>query len=177
MGINTDGFDLLLLAFRGLDPGKQVEMLELGNQQVRPPHSDAGPAKSYFEERQIFHVSVDLNGKDGALKLDLNEPIYGLGQFDIVTNFGTTEHVQNQQQVFKNIHVCCREGGYMIHQVPMKGGLRWKGHGLIEYEKKWFELLARVNNYDVLKLEAGPRELIHIVFRKRNFWWIAPDMS
>ena len=55
-----------------------------------------------------------------------------IGKFNIVTNFGTSEHVKNQEQCFANIHNLCCAGGVMIHTVPMKN--HWRGHGLYKYD-------------------------------------------
>src|ERR1041384_5416258 len=76
-----------------------TSMLELGNKVT-----GAGLVyKSVFEAMGIRHVSVDWNGKDGALPLDLRQPL-NLGRFDMVTNFGTSEHVEdNQKAVWRNI--------------------------------------------------------------------------
>ena len=63
-------------------------MLELGNKRNTPRHI----YKAFFEARGFRHVSVDINGSDGALRKDLTEPL-GLGTFDMVSNIGTTEHV------------------------------------------------------------------------------------
>ncbi len=59
------------------------------------------------------HTSIDLNGRDRALRLDLSQPLPAdlLGRFDLVTNAGTTEHIvtgddfRDQWQVFKSIHM------------------------------------------------------------------------
>jgi hypothetical protein len=178
MGINADGFDLISKAVQEFPRGiTGASILELGNQMIREPHRQAGPAKHYFEKMGACHTSVDINGKDGALKLDLNSPlVISGGPFDLVTNFGTSEHVENQKSVFENIHYHCAEGGVMIHQVPLIHG-KWKNHGLYEYTADKFRRLAYANNYDILHLEEGPRDLVHVIFKKRGFVWVSPAMS
>ncbi len=57
-------------------------MLELGNK--RNPD---GVYKLYFESIGIKHTSIDWNGQDGALNLDLRKPI-DMPPFDMVTNIG-----------------------------------------------------------------------------------------
>lgn len=88
-----------------------IKMLELGNQIFQDdtlireeslPHS----AKEYYMNMGVEHTSIDLNGEDGALQIDLSKPIpeeYN-NKFDIVTNFGTAEHVDNQFECWRNIH-------------------------------------------------------------------------
>lgn len=95
-------------------------MIELGNKK-----NSRGTYKGYFEWRGIKHVSVDWNGKDGALPMDLNHP-HILPKADVVTNFGTSEHVENQIEVFENIDRFM--GKWAIHVVPLIGN--WYGHGL-----------------------------------------------
>src|SRR5882672_3336270 len=77
-----------------LFPG--VRMLELGNK------VNTSVSRSYKDfltkEHGVVHTSVDWNGQDGALKLDLRDRL-DLGEFDIVTNYGTTEHVSDKQGI------------------------------------------------------------------------------
>src|SRR5579871_1806814 len=88
----------------GLD-GKR--MLEFGDQIIA---SGIFPktAKKYFERRGVAHTSFDLNGKRGSIQVDLGEPFHNpewLDAFDIVTNAGTSEHVEpfeRQYVVFMN---------------------------------------------------------------------------
>jgi hypothetical protein len=42
-------------------------------------------------------------------------------KFDIVTNFGTTEGICNQANMFKNMHDLCNINGIMIGIVPFQG--------------------------------------------------------
>jgi hypothetical protein len=66
------------------DPLVGTSMLELGDKQ------DAGRVyKPWFESLGFRHVSVDINGLNGALPLDLREPL-NLGTFDMVCNIGTS---------------------------------------------------------------------------------------
>jgi hypothetical protein len=126
-------------------------MLELGNKR-------AGDFvyKGYFEGRGIRHVSVDLNGKDGSLALDLQEPLY-LGQFDVVTNFGTSEHVELQEPVWRNIH---EAGRWHIHVIPHHGD--WPGHGKWYVTKESIAYLAGLNGYKIHLLDRYNREVTYM---------------
>lgn len=97
------------------------------------------------------YTTIDINGEFGALVYDLNkdvQEVYGYrATFDLVTNFGTSEHCFNQWQVFRNLHNCCKVGGYMLHTVPTQG---WGGHCFFRYDKNFFQDLAQANNYDLL---------------------------
>lgn len=133
---------------------KGVKMLEYGNQLYRGKNAPFATAKQYFESLGVFHISVDKNGKDGALPLDLRQPLSGIGEpFDIVTNFGTTEHVKKEQyQPFKTMHDMIRPGGLMFSVVPEIGFLA--EHGNFHYTKEFFGGLAALNNYKIHLLQS-----------------------
>lgn len=93
-------------------------------------------------------VSLDLVGSgDDLLRFDLNSdqiPQDMRGQFDLVTNFGTSEHVMNQFNVFKVMHELTRSHGVMYHAVPIAG---YTNHGLINYTLRMFTAVGKANNY------------------------------
>lgn len=120
-----------------------TSMYELGNKA-----NANGTYKAYFESLGIHHISIDLNGQDGALALDLTQPLQ-LEPFDMVTNFGTTEHVEDQKPVFENIHLMATKR--MAHVVPMVGN--WKGHGQWYVKRDFFEELAAQNGYTIISLD------------------------
>lgn len=124
-----------------------MRMLELGNKR-----NEHGTYKAWFESIGIQHTSVDWNGQDGALPLDLRRPL-GLGQFDMVTNIGTTEHVSDQAAVWNNIHQACRPYGYIVSITPMPGDWWW--HGEWYPWPAFFSLFADLNGYRILKQGIG----------------------
>lgn len=128
----------------------EVRVCELGNQ--RKGRSDPPvTGKSILEGKGVSeHVSIDLNELDGALPLDLREKIEGYdGYFDIITNYGTLEHVKNrgpgQYWGWRNVHEFCKVGGSMVHVVPPIGD--WPGHCPYHYDQQFLPELARLNNY------------------------------
>jgi len=96
-------------------------MLELGNKK-----NDKGVYKTYFESLGIEHVSIDLNGRDGALKFDLTLPIY-IEPFDMITNFGTSEHVHDQQALWQNVHHLLKVNGILVSVTPLPENWWWHG--------------------------------------------------
>src|ERR1700690_2184899 len=53
-----------------------------------PPFAWTGP--------RFHYASIDIDGSPGSIPLDLNYdevPTELIGKYDVVTNFGTTEHV------------------------------------------------------------------------------------
>ena len=136
-----------------------VSMLELGNQLIMPP----GPkttGKKYYRSLAVEHTSFDLNGRDGALPVDLGKPCTNPRwhhRFDIVTNSGTTEHVEPldaQYEVFRNVHRWLRPGGVAVHLVPDVGALEdegaWAGHCNNYYSFAFFEYLAQRSGCELI---------------------------
>jgi hypothetical protein len=163
MGINARQFDFIMnnlnLIFNNFN-GKC--MLELGNQHLKSLLLEKLKikdkiAKHYFESMGFCHTSIDLSGKDGALKLDLGKPIideFFINKFDIITNSGTSEHVEpyeSQYECFKNIHNFCKVGGVMIHLVPEKDS--FIKHCNTYYTVDFFNTLVIKNNYNIIELK------------------------
>jgi len=84
---------------------------------------------------------------------DLNFPPKGSGEFDLITNFGTTEHVLNQASAFKFIHESLGVGGVALCVLPVAGG---RDHGFFNYHPNFFWDLARANNYLIIHFEYFP---------------------
>jgi hypothetical protein len=125
-----------------LSPLTFQSMYELGNKKT------AGvPYSGFFRSKGIIYDSIDLNGMDGALPLNLCEPI-DLPPRDLVSNIGTSEHVLDQHSCFRNIHNL--SSARMVHWVPLQS---WHpNHGLFGYTVDFFLHLAAENSYIVEKL-------------------------
>lgn len=125
-------------------------MLELGDK------LDGGRVyKPWFEALGFRHVSVDLNGNNGALPLDLTKPL-GLGTFNMVTNIGTSEHVSEddwngQIECWRNICYAMHVGSVLICDTP-KGPKGWKEHGRWHPKMEFYSELARLNGLEVERL-------------------------
>ncbi len=134
-----------------------LKMVELGNQLIGG-HKRAKRLKSLIPTTKIFfeclgfdHTSIDINGKDGALPIDLTKPITDeslIGQFDIVTNVGTSEHVLDQEVCFENIDKLCKDGGIIINISPY--GEDWEDHAPFWYDESHFIALALKYRYSYL---------------------------
>jgi len=112
-------------------------------------HLDTGAplARDFWRWLGFDYASIDIDESPGSIPLDLNydnAPTSALGKYQLVTNFGTTEHVANQLNAFKVIHDLTAPGGVMWHNLPAQGMLN---HGLINYNPKFFWMLARSNGY------------------------------
>lgn len=172
MSINSSNFFLIENVLNLFPNLSKINMLELGNQMILKENSlkvKAIVAKAFFQEKGIHHTSFDINEKDGAIKINLSKPIKEsyFNKFDIVTNFGTTEHIENQNQVFQNIHNCCKVGGYIIHSLPEDGF--WKGHSPYHYNSEFPLYISKDNNYKLFHLSFDARRkerLINFILQK-----------
>jgi SAM-dependent methyltransferase len=94
------------------------------------------------------YTSIDLDDPIAVHRLDLNQPIpESMGQFDVVTNFGTAEHVFNIGQVFASIHDLLNEGGVSLHVCP---SFAFVNHGLYNVNPNLYIEMARQNDYEVV---------------------------
>lgn len=141
---------------------------ELGDQWIthETPHRLA--SEFYSELGAKRYVSIDGNGR-GTVTWDLNLKWKGKsGVYDLVTDFGTGEHIFNQAQVWRTLHVLCKPMGYIVFDRPASG---YPGHCYYLSQKCLFEDIARANNYKVVRLQRGVTkrgELWRGVFHKRN---------
>lgn len=157
MGVHVQTLDFFWETIGKDTSLKNVWLLELGNQAMRIDVKKAygfktGKSKVYFLNLRCNHHSIDWNGLDGAIPLDMTKPIpilRFLNAFDIITNFGCTEHYGgNHWQAWKNIHDMGRVGCTYIHTVPLWGS--HPGHGYYHYTLEFFEKLCKSNEYEVI---------------------------
>jgi hypothetical protein len=114
---------------------------------------DAPRAHIFWTWLGFEYASVDIDGSPDSIALDLNydpAPERAKGKYQLVTNFGTTEHIANQLNAFKVIHDLTAPGGLMMHSLPAQG---MANHGLVNYNPKFFWMLARSNGYHWLHME------------------------
>ena len=136
-------------------------MLELGNKKNKER-----TYKAFFKSLGFEHTSVDWNGQDGALRRDLREPL-NLGTFDMVTNIGTTEHVDGQHGVWKNICEAMHIGSVLVSGTPAPGDWRW--HGTWYPHLEFFTELAALNGLEVERLYiAGDAPRRNVMARLRR---------
>lgn len=130
-------------------------------------------AKAFY--RALFHPqhidSVDINGNDGCLRLDLNKPLRLSRQYDLSVNHGTAEHVFHIAQVFGTVHAWTKPGGLMIHEAPWLG---WPDHGFYSLHPTLFYDLAAANGYDVVSVTVATNEevLVRVGSREHLVQWL-----
>ena len=143
MGILPEDLDWFLS--HAHPPGS---ILELGNQFLYA--STISAAKPFFTGRGFDHVSIDLNGQDGALPIDLAKP-FDLGRtFDYITDFGTSEHVPNLHRCLANLHHHAHIGTVFFHVNPLTGN--WPGHGFWYRDEEFYSAFAKLTGYRLAEL-------------------------
>lgn len=153
MGIGPEPAKMLLDL--GLRPGFSV--CELGNQmwhsgKRRDPKFWSRPARELYlklgsGER---YESIDANG-GGTILADLNLPLDPHpGEFDLVTDFGTSEHIFDFAQVWRTIHSLTRQGGLIAFDKPFQG---FPEHGFYKVDLTFFRDLAKANHYQIVRID------------------------
>jgi hypothetical protein len=74
-------------------------------------------------------------------------------RYDVVLNFGTTEHIFNQWNCFEVMHDALKVDGVVYHQLPASGYL---DHGYYCYTPLFFREIAQANAYVIEHLSVTP---------------------
>jgi hypothetical protein len=104
----------------------------------------------------IEYNSVDVCPGLKTTILDLNFDIVPenmVGHYDVIFNFGTTEHIFNQWNCFEFMHDAVKVGGVIYHQLPASGYL---DHGYYCYTPLFFQEMAEANKYVLEHLAVTP---------------------
>jgi len=94
--------------------------------------------------------SVDaFPGEDPDHLLDFNQPIPRRlwGQFDLVYDGGTLEHIFDVRQALANVVRLLRPGGAALHHVPVNG---YVGHGFYQFSPVLFTAYYAANAFQEL---------------------------
>jgi SAM-dependent methyltransferase len=83
---------------------------------------------------------------DYIFDLNLPAPLDLHNKFDVIADFGTTEHIFNLPQVLKNLHDMLKVGGRVIHMLPSSN---WVDHGFYMFSPTLFHDYYRVNKWNI----------------------------
>ena len=191
MGIKTETLGFIHQSLFAIDHSLQFMgkyMVELGDQKLneRVALSISGErvwAKDYFEAMGFHHYCIDLHGMNGSFAVDLSEPItdrfWRSHKFDVLTNLGTSEHVNDQRECWTNIDMLVKKGGAFIHVVPESGQL--PNHSQFYYTDQFFKCLATLNNYHILfntcLQTVGCRAVCMVKMGNGQFVWSATGLE
>lgn len=98
------------------------------------------------------YTALDIFKAPNTILFDLNRHAPGPKlekRYDLVMNFGTTEHVFNQYNAFRTIHQLTKVNGIMYHDLPLAGFLN---HAFFRYDPLLFTMLATANKYKLSRL-------------------------
>ena len=125
---------------------------------------------------------IDLNGENGSSVIDLSKPMEINEQYDLVTDFGTSEHVEKSlYNCWANKFNLCKTGGFILSENPKTGN--WKGHGFHYYTLEFYEKLAEVcPSLELLFVGETPAHgnsidgwNVYCLFRKVGESWISAE--
>lgn len=111
-------------------------------------------ASEMWQRCGIEYMAIDTQGHNDSVQWDLSEPLKTTREFDLVMDYGTSEHVKDHYQCFKNIHDLTKMGGIMIHENPKIGN--WPGHCYHYLNQVFYEELAYKVGYTILHIEEWP---------------------
>jgi hypothetical protein len=153
-------------------------MLELGYQDViDSPSISEKTGEEYYRNRGVEHYTIDLYDKRSPYQFDLTKPFPPTWKnwYDIITNTGTTEHVEpksGQYQAFKNVHDCLKVGGLFISVLPCINTLKlygaWEGHSNYFYSFEFVRMLAEENDYTIVALQVTSNHQVAFCLKKNS---------
>lgn len=111
-----------------------------------------GTAGDFWRALGWGYRSYDIDGRFGSTVTDLNVdaiPEADRATSSLTMNGGTSEHVFNQYNFFRQFHDVTKVGGLMFHVVPFH---LLNNHGLYSYGPGFFHSLATYNDYEILGL-------------------------
>jgi len=93
------------------------------------------------------YKSADLDDDRADYTVDFNHPAIEVPRFDVVTDFGTAEHVYDIARVFEFMHRALKPGGLALHCVP---AFAFPNHGFYTPNPNLFVEFARANDYELV---------------------------
>lgn len=183
MGICASDIQLIEKALQ-LKPGIAT-VCELGSQNLYLDNDPKPPfANTWYENRGIQYRCIDMAGDNNAINLDLSikrDVVWG-DRFDLVTDFGTSEHVVRvpeyqsvafheghinsvypkeqpaEQQISEGFYNCWANKHDLLRydgimiNVNPKTG-NWPGHGYTYLTKNFYLKLAELMEHEIVHLE------------------------
>lgn len=186
MGITASDIELIELT-RFHNP-KILQVLDLGSQNLYRPGDDPNKppfASEYYQGLGLMYKCIDMAGDNLAMKFDLSKPIpYPEKEFDLVTDFGTSEHVVSdvemnsvafheghinsvyptsqptEENIRRGYYECWRNKHRLLKErgfmisVNPKTG-HWPGHGYTYIDKEFYYQLAKMMAYEIYWLNEN----------------------
>lgn len=186
MGITSSDIILINKALE-IEPDIRT-VIELGSQNLYL--ADTNPvfppfASDWYKAKELRYACIDMAGDNGASKFDLSsEKSLPFNGFDLVTDFGTSEHVvanipmeshsfheghihsmyptkiPTEDEIQLGYYRCWKKKHELMDlhgiliSVNPKTG-NWPFHGYTYITKEFYEKLADMMDYDILHLEEN----------------------
>lgn len=159
--------------------GRQgLTVCELGDQYAGQKEGPPILARRLYEKWGCSrYVAIDANGR-GDVTGDLNLRLVNIWpgprgpegitdlNFDVVTDFGTGEHIWDQAQVWRTMHDLLRPGGLLVFDRPTQG---YHGHCFYLTNAAVIAAFCHANRYEVIwagRALTTRGELLRGVLRK-----------
>jgi len=160
-------------SIKDIDTSK-LDMIELGYQEINQNDDPSGRKFSPIRFRNLYKNkfktwrTLDLCGGEGIELFDLSILTSERECADIITDYGTTEHVEKEKGQYNcwvNVHNMLKINGLVIHALPMAG--MWPGHCRWYYTLDFFHNFEKYG-YKIIKLERTWHDLIFCKMIKIN---------
>jgi SAM-dependent methyltransferase len=109
------------------------------------PESGIAARDVYQQLGLVEYFAVDKFDPRATLTADLGTFLSLDRSFDVVTNFGTVQHVFDQATAWSNVHDLTRVGGIMLHYLPLS-----RTNGYFSYGKRFILDLIEANLYELV---------------------------
>lgn len=149
----------------------KLDLLELGDQMVYDDYfaPQGSKYRDVVKHNYNKYVTYDLWNSSGVTLVDLSQTLETKEKFDIITNFGTTEHVEpelGQYKCWVNIHNLLKLDGLLINEVPTDNNF-WLGHCRYYYKESFFNAFKKIG-YDLLELKIAENKCCISVLQKKK---------
>jgi hypothetical protein len=145
-----------------------IDVIELGDQAVEVGNEWSKTQRFRHENLNRFKSwrTLDLSITEGVEKFDLSILSDEKNCADLITNFGTSEHVEfetGQYNCWVNTHNFLRINGIALHIVPPPGS--WPAHCRYYYDESFFINFENYG-YQILEISRTYNELILCTMKK-----------
>ncbi len=163
MGITNFSIEILDRVF---DNASIKSVCELGSQQTYVMGDRYGQFSDwYYKYKGVERLEqIDLNGDNNSVKIDLSKELIDITSvYDLVTDFGTSEHVSGKDgkhsisaiyNCWKTKYDLCSNNGFIVSENPKTRN--WIGHGCNYYTEGFYKKLALSVNAKIINLGEHP---------------------
>lgn len=147
-----------------IDSYNVKSVMDFGSQNdYGQPALPAPYISEWYKEKDISYQCIDLCGENNSLLIDLAYPIKeNLGEFDMVVDCGTIEHVSIDNNfvweaiynAWKTKYDLTKVGGVIYSENPKTGN--WPGHGRNYHTMQFYKQMSELIDCELLDLGEHP---------------------